>query len=73
MSQPEATHHLVRVRVRTWVFRRLQEIAKVESKRTGEHLSASDLIRGSLTDCVNLYDTTSKLFPLESEKQVKPA
>jgi hypothetical protein len=59
-----ATHHLMRVRVRTRVFRRLREIAEIESARTGEHTSVSDLVRSALADYINVYDTADRLSVL---------
>lgn len=68
----ETTHHLMRVRVRNKTFERLQEIAQVESARSGEHTSVSDLVRAALADYINVYDSTSKLTSLLSDPARKP-
>lgn len=71
MADFEPAQHMMRVRVRTRVFRRLQEIAAAESIRLKENISASDLVRGSLVDTINHYDTTSRLIGFASEKIAK--
>jgi hypothetical protein len=63
-TERSATHHLMRVRVRTRVFNRLREIAEIESERTGEHTSVSDLVRSALADYINVYDTADRLAAL---------
>ncbi len=60
-TERTATHHLMRVRVRTRIFHRLREIAEIESERTGEHTSVSDLVRSALADYINVYDTADRL------------
>jgi hypothetical protein len=62
----------MRVRVRTKVFERLQEIAAAESSRSGDHTSVSDLVRAALADYINVYDSTSKLASLLSDPARKP-
>jgi hypothetical protein len=68
MSDQDTPHHLMRVRVRTSVFRRLQEIAYAETYRTGDHTSVSDLVRSALFDYINVYEATSKLYEMEAER-----
>lgn len=68
----DPTHHLMRVRVRTRIFERLQEIAQAESARGGEHTTVSDLVRAALADYINVYDSTSKLASLLSDPARKP-
>lgn len=68
MSEQSPTHHLMRVRVRTGVFRRLQHIADVETERTGDHTTVSDLVRSALFDYINVYAATSKLYEMEAER-----
>lgn len=60
------THHLMRVRIRTRTFQRLQEIANVESTRAG-YTSVSDLVRAALADYIQVYETTSKLTALQND------
>jgi hypothetical protein len=68
MSEPTdaSTHHLMRVRIRTRTFQRLQEIADAESARSG-YTSVSDLVRAALADYIAVYETTSKLTALQSD------
>jgi len=68
MSGHTPTHHLMRVRVRTRVFRRLQEIAEYETERTGDHTTVSDLVRSALSDYINVYATTARLYEMEAER-----
>ena len=55
----------MRVRVRTRVFNRLREIAEIETDKTGEHTSVSDLVRSALSDYITVYDATDKLDQLQ--------
>jgi hypothetical protein len=71
-NEPTATHHLMRVRVRTRVFNRLREIAEIETDKSGEHTSVSDLVRSALSDYISVYDSTSKLDQLQITGSVKP-
>lgn len=71
MAVTNPDQHMMRVRVRTRVFRRLQEIAKAESERLRETISASDLVRGALVDTINVYDTSNRLNGFANEKIVK--
>lgn len=71
-ADTNATHHLMRVRIRSRVFARLQEIAVTETARSGEHTSVSDLVRAALSDYINVYDTTSRLAVFQSDPVKKP-
>ena len=64
-NEPSSTHHLMRVRVRTRIFNRLREIAEIETDKTGEHTSVSDLVRSALSDYIAVYDATDKLEQLK--------
>ena len=68
----DATHHLMRVRIRSRVFARLQEIADAETAHSGEHTCVSDLVRAALSDYINVYDTTSRLAVFQSDPVRKP-
>ena len=70
MAEPaaDATHHLMRVRIRSRVFLRLQEIADAETARSGEHTCVSDLVRAALSDYINVYATTARLYEMEAER-----
>ena len=54
-------HHLLRVRMRTARFARLQEIADSESKRTGNYISVSDIVRIAIDNWLQTYETTKRL------------
>lgn len=69
MAEQQSPHHLMRVRVRTSVFLRLQEIATQETKRTRNHTTVSDLVRSALFDYINVYAATSKLYEMEAERE----
>jgi hypothetical protein len=58
------THHLFRVRIRTSTWSDLCEIAKSESARVGEYVSASDLARYALNDWVTAYRAAERLGAL---------
>lgn len=73
MSSQVSTHHLMRVRIRTSVFRRLQKIAQEERARANDYTSVSDLVRCALNDYINVYESTSKLFEMEAERTDKKA
>lgn len=66
-----STHHLMRVRVRTQTFDRLAEIARAESRRSGDHTTVSDLVRAALTDYITVYDSTTKLALFQSDPMRK--
>lgn len=68
MTGQPPTHHLMRVRVRTRAFRRLQEIAEYETERTGDHTTVSDLVRSALSDYISVYAATAKLYDMEAER-----
>jgi hypothetical protein len=68
----QPTHHLMRVRVRTRVFRRLQEIAEYETARTENHTTVSDLVRSALSDYISVYAATAKLYDMEAERVEAP-
>lgn len=62
-----STHHLMRVRVKTRVFSRLQEIAKEEAARTGDTTSVSDLVRYALSDFISVYESQARLTAIGME------
>jgi hypothetical protein len=61
----------MRVRVRTQTFDRLAEIARAESRRSGDHTTVSDLVRAALTDYITVYDSTTKLALFQSDPMRK--
>jgi hypothetical protein len=54
-------HHLVRVRMRSSRFHRLQEIAENEKDRTGNYISVSDLIRIAVDNWLQTYESVNRL------------
>jgi hypothetical protein len=70
-SLTNSTHHLMRVRIRTQTFDRLAEIARAESRRSGDHTTVSDLVRAALTDYITVYDSTTKLAIFQSDPMRK--
>jgi hypothetical protein len=66
-----STHHLMRVRIRTQTFDRLADIARAETRRSGDHTTVSDLVRAALTDYITVYDATSKLSVFQNDPMRK--
>ena len=54
-------HHLVRVRMRSSRFQRLQQIAESEKDRTGNYISVSDLIRIAVDNWLQTYESINRL------------
>lgn len=63
MKKPLVGHHLMRVRIRKTIFRRLQDVAEEEAERTGEHVTVSDLVRAA---CYNYLMTHEAVRELEN-------
>ena len=40
-------------------------LAEIETDKTGEHTSVSDLVRSALSDYITVYDATDKLDQLQ--------
>jgi len=57
----QSLHHLMRVRVRKSIFLELQTIASEESRRTGEYVSVSDLVRSSLQTKIQSHRAAERL------------
>lgn len=72
VATTNVTHHLMRVRIRTNTFDRLAEIARAESRRSGDHTTVSDLVRAALADYITVYDSTTKLAFFQSDPMRKP-
>jgi hypothetical protein len=70
-STTTSTHHLMRVRIRTQTFDRLADIARAETRRSGDHTTVSDLVRAALTDYITVYDATSKLSVFQNDPMRK--
>lgn len=49
--------HLMRVRIRKVVFRKLQEVAEEEAERTGQHVTVSDLVRVACANYLQVHDS----------------
>ena len=54
----DTTHHLMRVRVRTRVWKQLQDIAAEQTQNTGETTYVSDLVRSALFDYIRVHEST---------------
>tara|TARA_Y100000310_G_scaffold282239_1_gene303307 strand:+ start:274 stop:588 length:315 start_codon:yes stop_codon:yes gene_type:complete len=54
-------HHLLRVRIRRSIFRKLQETAQEEAARTGEHVTVSDLVRAACYNYLLIHEAVQKL------------
>ena len=63
MGKPLVGQHLMRVRIRKTIFKRLQEVARLESDRVGEHVTVSDLVRVA---CYNFLVIQESLQEMES-------
>jgi hypothetical protein len=53
--------HLLRVRIKTSLFERLQEIADEETERLSAHVTVSDLVRQACLNAILTYDAMQKL------------
>lgn len=62
-------HHLLRVRMKTTRFQKLQEIADAESKENGTYVSVSDIVRIAIENWIQTYESQTRLR--ESLEQVK--
>jgi hypothetical protein len=51
----------MRVRVKTSLFERLQEVAEEESERTNDHVTVSDLVRHACMSFLQVRDTVETL------------
>lgn len=49
--------HLLRARIREKIFVRLEDVAEIESSRTGEHVTVSDLVRIAIYNYLLPYST----------------
>lgn len=59
-SSPDLTHHLFRVRIHKNVWSQLNEIARAESRRTGQHVSVSDLARYAINDWITGHEAAAR-------------
>jgi hypothetical protein len=73
MSKPLVGHHLLRVRIKKRIFRRLKEVAQEEAERTGEHVTVSDLVRAACYNYLLIHDSVQQLEnrpPTEIDEEV---
>ncbi len=61
MAKELVGHHLLRVRIRKSIFEKLQETAREESERTGDHVTVSDLVRAACYNYLLIHDAVQKL------------
>lgn len=64
MAKHLVGHHLLRVRIRKSIFLRLQEVAREESEKTGDHVTVSDLVRAACYNYLLIQDAVQKLDSL---------
>jgi len=57
----DSLHHLLRVRMRKTHFNILKEIAREETDRTGDYVSVSDIVRSSILNWLQTYESQHKL------------
>jgi Arc/MetJ-type ribon-helix-helix transcriptional regulator len=57
----KSLHHLLRVRMKTTRFERLQEIASEESEALGMYVSVSDLVRIAIDNWLQTHDCKERL------------
>ena len=57
----KSLHHLMRVRVRSSMFKELQQIADKETEASGEYTSVSDLVRIALTNWIRTQRSVIQL------------
>jgi Arc/MetJ-type ribon-helix-helix transcriptional regulator len=57
----DSLHHLLRVRMRKTHFNLLKDIAKEETERTGDYVSVSDIVRSSILNWLQTYESQQKL------------
>lgn len=61
MGKDLVGHHLMRVRIRKNIFRKLKEVAEEETLRTGEHVTVSDLVRAACYNYLLIHDSLQRL------------
>lgn len=60
-KKASASHHLMRVRVRVGIWEKLNLVAEEESARTGENVTASDLVRAACNNHLMMYEAVRRL------------
>lgn len=63
MGKPLVGHHLMRVRIKKYIFDKLQAEADEQSAQTGENVTVSDLVRSA---CYNYLLIQQSLKQLEN-------
>lgn len=61
MGKTLAGHHLMRVRVQKNIFKRLQEVAREETKRVHDQVTVSDLVRAACYNYLLIYEAQQRL------------
>lgn len=70
-QKDNSTIHLLRVRIHKKNFEKLKHIAKTESKKFGEYISVSDLVRSQIINLLQVYKTKERLEVVVNPK-IKP-
>jgi len=73
MGKSLVGHHLMRVRIRKNIFHKLQDAAREEARRSGEHVTVSDLVRAACYNYLLVHQSVKRLEnspPLAIEDEV---
>ena len=62
-------HHLLRVRMKTSRFQKLQDIAETETKDSGNYISVSDIVRIAIENWLQTYEAQQRVKKAMEEKK----
>ena len=54
-------HHLLRVRMKTSRFQKLQKIAETETEQSGNYISVSDIVRIAIENWLQTYEAQQRV------------
>jgi len=65
-------HHLLRVRIRKSIFNKLQDAAREEAEKTGEHVTVSDIVRAACYNYLLLHEAVQRMenSPEDFEEEI---
>jgi len=69
-KSPDASFHLLRVRVKKQHFYDLQSAAMEETHATGEYTTVSDLVRSAIMDWLHINASAKRLAAVSAAKKV---
>ena len=61
VSSEDTLHHLLRVRLRKNIFLELKVLAQQQSKKVGEYVSISDLVRAAIGSYIQVQRSKDRL------------